>query len=426
MPFSPLRAFMQSRQIDAWLIHDFRGSNPILARALPHPENKRRFTTRRVALLVPAVGSPTLLVNPLDAGQFAPPHLDAKFDIERRKYISWKAFHAELASLLAGKSRVAMEYAPGCTLPVVSMVDAGTVELIRSLGAEVVSSADLIQVSMAKWSERAVAEHAVDSKRVNAIKDEAFELIRMALSRGTLIHEHDVQAFVQKRFTENGLEFPDGPIVAVNAHAGDPHYEPSSAKPTPIRRGDWVLIDMWARKARSVSADGTFDRDEELVYSDITWTGFCGKASECPARCREVFDAVRDARDAAVTLAKESWRAGTTIHGYQLDDAARNVLVSRGLENAVRHRTGHSLSPGPMVHGLGMNLDNLETRDTRAMLPGIGFTVEPGAYVPEETVRGPLGEIKGFGVRNEINIYVDPERGPVVTSESQNEPVWLG
>ena len=140
----------------------------------------------------------------------------------------------------------------------------------------------------------------------------------------------------------------------------------------------------------------------------------------------EVFNAVRDARDAAVTLAKESWRGRTTIHGYQLDDAARNVLVGRGLEGAVRHRTGHSLSPGPMVHGLGMNLDNLETRDTRAMLPGIGFTVEPGAYLPEEVVSGSLGEIRGFGVRNEINLYVDPEQGPMVTSGSQVEPVWLG
>jgi Xaa-Pro aminopeptidase len=419
---------MRSRQIDAWLIHDFRGSNPILARALPHPENKRRFTTRRVALLVPAEGRPTLLVNPLDAGQFAPPHLDTTFNLDKRQYISWKAFHAELASLLAGKARVAMEYAPGCSLPVVSMVDAGTVELIRAMGAEVVSSADLIQVSMAVWSERAVGEHAEDSRKVNAIKDEAFELIRRALASGTPINERDVQAFIQKRFTDSGLEFPDGPIVAVNAHAGDPHFEPSATNPppAPIRRGDWVLMDMWARKARKVNADGTFERDEELVYSDITWTGFCGKPGECPARCLEVFNAVRDARDAAVNLASDSWRAGVTVHGYQLDDAARNVLVSRGLDEAVRHRTGHSLSPGPMVHGLGMNLDNLETRDTRAMLPGIGFTVEPGAYLPDEVVRGPLGEIKGFGVRNEINLYVDPERGPIVTSQSQVEPVWLG
>ncbi len=425
MSFAPIQEFMRSRRIDAWLIHDFRGSNPILARALPHPEGKRRFTTRRTVLLVPAAGSPTLLTNPLDASQFAPPHLDAGIALERRSYISWRAFHDGLAEMLAGRARVAMEYAPGCTLPVVSTVDAGTVELVRSLGAEVVSSADLIQFSMARWSARAVKQHAADSKLVDSIKDGAFDLIRRSLASGATIHEHEVQAFIQKRFTESGLEFPDGPIVAVNAHAGDPHYEPSAAKPTPIHRGDWVLIDQWARKGRAVNADGGFDRDEELVYSDITWTGFCGRAEECPARCREVFDAVRDARDAAVALAKESWRAGKPVHGHQLDDAARAVLVARGLENAIKHRTGHSLSPGPMVHGLGMNLDNLETRDTRAMLPGIGFTVEPGAYLPGETVRGRLGTITGFGVRNEINVFVDPERGPVVTSGAQVEPIWL-
>lgn len=428
MPFSQLQSFMRSRQIDAWLIHDFRGSNPILSRALPHPENKRRFTTRRVALLVPSAGTPVLLVNPLDVSQFVPPHLDGRIALERRQYISWRSFHDGLTAMIAGcgRGRVAMEYAPGCSLPVVSTVDAGTVELVRSLGAEVVSSADLIQVSMARWSERAVAQHAIDSRSVDAIKNEAFDLIRRTLVSGAPIHEHDVQSFIQKKFRESGLEFPDGPIVAVNAHAGDPHYEPSAARPTPIKRGDWVLIDQWARKARAVNADGTFERDEELIYSDITWTGFCGRTEECPARCREVFDAVRDARDAAATLARESFRAGAEVQGHRLDDAARAVLVARGLEGAVRHRTGHSLSPGPMVHGLGMNLDNLETRDTRAMLPGIGFTIEPGAYLPDEAVRGPLGTIHGFGVRNEINVYVDPVRGPVVTSGSQTEPVWLG
>ncbi len=423
---------MRSRQIEGWLIHDFRGSNAILARMLPHPENKRRHTTRRVALFIPAQGPATLIVNPLDAGQFLPPHIAADLPLERRGYIAWRELHAHLAGLLAGMSRVAMEYAPDCTLPVVSTVDAGTVELVRSLGRggaaslEVVSSADLIQASIARWSARAVEQHARDSARVDAIKNAAFERIRTALASGGTVTEHDIQSLIQDRFADSGLEFPDGPIVAVNAHAGDPHFEPSPTDPAPIRRGDWVLIDLWARKARSVGSDRTFERDEELVYSDITWTGFCGRAEECPQRCLDVFNAVRDARDAAVKLAQDCWQIQRPVQGWQLDDAARNVLVARGLENAVKHRTGHSLSPGPMVHGLGMNLDNLETRDTRQMLPGIGFTVEPGAYLPDEVVAGPLGEIRGFGVRNEINIYVDPQRGPILTSQAQNEPIWLG
>lgn len=432
MHFSAVQAFMRSRQIDAWLIHDFRGSNAILARILPHPANKPRHTTRRVALFIPADGEPTLVVNPLDAGQFLPPHIDPGLRLQRRTYISWRELHAQLAALLAGRSRIAMEYAPDCTLPVVSTVDAGTVELVRSLGRggsstlEVVSSADLIQSSIARWSGRAVEQHHRDSALVEGIKNAAFEQVRSALADGRTLTERDLQAFIQARFADNGLEFPDGPIVAVNAHAGDPHFEPSPTDPAPIRRGDWVLIDLWARRARSINADRTFQRDEELVYSDITWTGFCGRAEECPQRCLDVFNAVRDARDAAVKLAQESWRIQRPVQGWQLDDAARNVLAARGLEHAVKHRTGHSLSPGPMVHGLGMNLDNLETRDTRQMLPGIGFTVEPGAYLPDEVVAGPLGEIRGFGVRNEINVYVDPQRGPILTSQSQNEPIWLG
>jgi Xaa-Pro aminopeptidase len=298
-----------------------------------------------------------------------------------------------------------MEYAPGCSLPVISTVDAGTVELVRSLGAEVVSSADLVQVSIARWSGAAAAKHREASRVVGRIKDEAFGFIGAAIKAGRGVDERAAQSFIQDRFAAEGLEFPDGPIVAVNAHAGDPHFDVAPQGSAPIRKGDWVLIDMWARVA-----------GEENIFSDITWCGFCGTAAECPARFWEVFKAVRDARDAALALAQDSWKRRTPVQGWQLDDAARDVLVSRGLEAAVLHRTGHSLSPGAAVHGLGMNLDNLETRDTRLMLPGIGFTIEPGAYLPGE----------GFGVRNEINVYVDPEEGPVVTSGRQDEVVWVG
>lgn len=426
MSFASLQTFMVERRIDAWLVHDFRGSNAVLSRLLPHPEGRPRHLTRRLDLVIPARGRAVLLANPLDAGQFAGPNIGLNLDLEIRKYISWGELHARLAEALAGCVRVAMEYAPGCTLPVVSTVDAGTVELVRAMGVEVVSSADLIQVSIARWSERAVAQHERDSTAVDTVKNEAFEQIRQAIKAGRTLTERDVQLFIQRRFTELGLEFPDGPIVAVNAHAGDPHFEPSATNPSPIRRGDWVLIDLWARKAASTRPDGGFDKDQELIYSDITWTGFCGARAECPPRCIEVFNAVREARDAAVECAHRGWKGGQAVQGWQLDDAARNVLIARGLGSAIRHRTGHSLSPGPMVHGLGMNLDNLETRDTRQMLPGIGFTVEPGAYLPEEIVQGPLGERRGFGVRNEINVYVDPSRGPLITSRSQDEPMWLG
>lgn len=416
MPFSAVQSFMREHRIDGWLVHDFRGSNPTLARLVPHPEGKRRFTTRRNALYIPAREGedPTLIVNPLDAGQFEPPHVGPGVRLSKVVYIAWRDYHAAIAGLIRGSGsggRVAMEYAPGCTLPVVSCVDAGTIELVRSLGAEVVSSADLMQVSIARWSDEAQANHRIASEKVGTIKDAAYALIRDALAAGKPIHERDVQRFIQNAFEREGLEFPDGPIVAVNAHAGDPHFDVPETGSSPITRGDWILIDLWARVP-----------GEANIFSDITWCGFAGKPGECPAHVLEVFNAVRDARDAALALARQSWSTRTVVQGWQLDDAARDVLVSRALEGAVRHRTGHSLSPGPMVHGVGMNLDNLETRDTRRMLPGIGFTIEPGAYLPNETI----GTVRGFGVRNEINVFVHPERGPGVTSGEQVEPVWVG
>lgn len=411
MPFAAVQSFMRERQIDGWLIHDFRGSNAILSRLVAHPEGKRRFTTRRVALFIPAQGVPTLVVNPLDAGQFVPPHVDAGLGCNRELYISWREYQDALGRLIraAGSTgRIAMEYAPGCSLPAVSNVDAGTIELVRSLGAEVVSSADLIQVSIARWSATAVENHALASVQVGRIKDDAFAYIGESVRAGRAIDERAAQKFIQDRFASAGLEFPDGPIVAVNAHAGDPHFDVAPSGSSPIRKDDWVLIDLWARVPGEVN-----------IFSDITWCGFCGQKSGCPAKVLDVFYAVRDARDAALLFAQESWKAGRPVQGWQLDDAAREVLIARGLASGIRHRTGHSLSPGPMVHGLGMNLDNLETRDTRLMLPGIGFTIEPGVYLAGESPRG-------FGVRNEINVYVDSAKGPVVTSGKQDEPVWMG
>jgi Xaa-Pro aminopeptidase len=295
-----------------------------------------------------------------------------------------------------------MEYSPLGALPVAGIVDAGTVELVRSLGAEVVSSADLIQGTIAAWSPGARADHARASAGTERAKSAAFETIRGALARGATVTEMDVQRAMLDSFKDDGLEASEPPIVAVNAHAGDPHYEPKAETASAIRRGDWVLIDLWAR----VPGD-------ENIFSDITWTGFAGGAQELPAEHRQVFDFVKRARDASIALAHKSWKEGREVQGWQLDDAAREVLRGSPFGQYIRHRTGHSLSPGPMVHGIGMNLDNLETHDTRRMLPGIGFTVEPGLYLPE------------FGVRNEINMWVDPQRGPVVTSCVQDEVVFL-
>lgn len=381
-----VQAFMRDQRIDAWLVYDFRGSNSILAQLIPGD----RHTTRRVFLLIPARGEPTLLVHDLDAQQYA------DVPMRRESFLGWRDLYEWLQRRLAGAGRVAMEYAPGCTLPVVSIADAGTVELVRSVGVEVVSSANLIQVSVATWSADAVQKHATAARQVNDVKDAAFAHIGERIRASGEVAEIDVQRFMQERFRAAGLEWPDGPIVAVNEHSGDPHYEPTPALSRPIRRGDWVLIDLWAR----VPGD-------ENIFSDVTWMGFVGDSP--PSENVRVFETVRAARDAAVKRAEDAWRAKETVQGWQLDDAARGVIESAGYGKFIKHRTGHSLSPGPKVHGLGMNLDNTETHDTREMLPGIGFTVEPGIYTP------------AFGVRLELNMYVDPQRGPVVTCPFQRD-----
>ena len=388
--FKAVQQFMGEQKIDGWLVYDFRGNNAILARLLPG----KRWTTRRAVLFIPTMGQPVLLAHGIDEHQFD------GVSVTREKYLSWNDLHEWLRSKLAGLQRVAMEYAPGATLPVVSIVDAGTVELVRAFGVEVVSSANLIQVCVACFSPEALEAHKIASARVGRIKDDAFTLIRNRLAAGQGVTEYDVQQHIVAAFAAAGLEATEPPIVGVNAHSGDPHYEPSATSPTPIRRGDWVLIDLWARTP-----------GEQNIYSDITWVGFAGK--DVPAKHKEVFQVVRAARDRSLERAVQAWEKGERIQGWQLDDAARGVIIDAGYEKYIRHRTGHSLSPGPMVHGIGMNLDNLETHDTREMLPGLGFTIEPGIYLPE------------FGVRLEINVYVAPKTGPIVTSVLQDEIVLI-
>jgi Xaa-Pro aminopeptidase len=396
-----IQAHLRREKLDGWLIYDFRGSSLSLARLLPAPGGasaKKRFTTRRMFVHIPASGPATMLVHDLDANAWA--DVIAVADgtrLRRARYLGWRDLHAWLAANVTG--RVAMDYAPGCSLPVVSNTDAGTLELVRALGAEIVSSADVQQAALARWG-HALANHRKASKQVDAIKDGLFAMLGTKLAANEPINEYQAQQWVMEAFKKDCLETPDGPIVAVNAHAGDPHFDVSPTNPSPIRAGDWVLLDLWAR----VPGD-------ENIFSDVTWTAFAGR--EVPARHRQVFSAVVAGRDAALALAQKRWTTSEAVRGFELDDAARDVIIKAGLGEFIKHRTGHSLSPGPLVHGVGMNLDNLETHDTRTMLPDTGFTIEPGAYLPE------------FGVRSEINIYVDPKDGPVVTSGTQREPILL-
>lgn len=390
MELASLQAYMNDQRIDGWLLYDFRGSNPVFARMMP----PLGHTTRRAFLWIPARGAARLLCSRIDRPAFAAAPMD------QDHYTSWREMQTWLAGRVSSGARIAMEYSPGNALPAVAYVDAGTIELIRGLGGEVVSSANLVQVGAARWSASAAQAHAAASKAVAEIKDAAFGLIAERLAAGARVTEYDVQRLILQRFDEAGLQYPDPPIVAANAHSGDPHFEVSAANPAEIRKGDWVLIDLWARVPGN-----------ENIYSDITWVGFAGR--NVPAAHARVFSVVKQARDAALELARSAGGGDRRICGWELDEAAMRVIRDAGFSEGIRHRTGHSLSPGALVHGIGMNLDNLETHDTRELLPGVGFTIEPGVYLPE------------FGVRLEINVHYDPTTGPTVTSCVQNEVLLL-
>lgn len=384
------QTYMREQAIDGWLLYDFRESNPVFWYLL----GRQQQTSRRNYLFVPARGQARLLAHGLDKLLFD--GVSVPIDL----YTSWQEMQAWLRQALDACNRVAMEYSPGGAIPMHSWVDAGTVELVRGLGVEVVSSANLFQVAAAAWSPEAVASHRRACREVAASKDAAFAFITQRLRAGEAVDEYEAQQFLRDQFAQRGLITDHGPIVAVNAHSGDPHYEPSADEHAPIRPGDWVLIDLWAK----------FPGDQD-VFSDITWVGYAGEAA--PARHQRVFDVVAGARDAVVEGLQQAWRDGATIQGWQADMMARRHIEDAGYGDYFFHRTGHSMGPGASVHALGVNLDNLETHDTREILPGVGFSVEPGIYLPE------------FGVRSEIDVYVDPNDGPVVTTPVQREVILI-
>ncbi|MEZ4700449.1 MAG: M24 family metallopeptidase [Rhodothermales bacterium] len=381
---------MQAHAIDGWLLFDFRGSNPVFAHVLGGPQ----ATSRRTLIWIPVQGEARILVSSLDKQLFR----DAGYPL--LIYNGWSDMQALLRDLLKGARTVAMEYSPGGEIPMSSFVDGGTLELVRSMGPAIVSSADLFQAAATAWSKKSVDSHMRACRLVNMVKDEAFAYIGDQLRSGKPLTEYDVQQFIRRGFDAHGLYIDHGPIVAVNAHSGDPHYEPSATEHAPIRKGDWVLIDLWAKES-----------EPHAVYCDITWTGYAG--ATVPAKHLEVYTIVNAARDAVVERLQADWKAGNALQGWQLDDVARKVITDAGYGAYFTHRTGHSMGVSPTPHALGMNLDNLETHDTRAVLPGIGFSVEPGIYMPE------------FGVRSEIDVYIDPEHGPTVTTAMQWEPVRI-
>jgi Xaa-Pro aminopeptidase len=394
MDIPALQRALVEQGLDGWLLYDFHGQNPTALTALGLGG---RMLTRRWYYLVPARGTPRLLVHAIELRSF-PAHVEGT----REGYASWQSLHAALRQLMGAlppAPRLAMEYFPEAAIPYLSRVDAGTLEVIRSLGAQVVSSAELVQHFLCRWSPDQVASHQRALAGIDAAKDAAFERIGELLRRGAEPKETEIQRFLTDRFAEAGLTCDHAPIVAVNGHAGDPHYEPSEQTPTPIRKGDLVLIDLWAR--------GTGPED---VYADITWMGFCG---DKPApKMDQIFRVASGARDVGLETVALAHREGRTLEGWQVDRAVRDHIAAKGFGDKFIHRTGHSI--GVNVHGDGANLDDLETHDTRRLVPGLAFSIEPGIYLPEE----------GMGVRTEIDVFLSAE-GPKVFSKVQQELVHI-
>lgn len=387
--FAEIQDKLRGAGLDGWLFFDHHRRDELAYRVLRFEPNGT--VTRRWYYYIPAQGDPRGLVHRIESGVLA------ALPGQQTPYSSWGSQYDGLKNLLGGAKRVAMQYSPKCAIPYVAMVDAGTVELIQSLGVEVVSSADLIQYFEARWSKEQFEGHLEAGRRVDSVRAEAFRYIGEQLRAGATITEWDVQQFIRRRFDESGLWTDHGPIVGVRAHSSDCHYEPEKDTAWPITNGDNVLIDLWAK----LNQPGA-------VFYDVTWDGYCGDSP--PSALQNVFDIVRGARDRAVKRVQEALSAGKTLHGFEVDDAARGWIAENGYADYFVHRTGHSI--GCDVHGTGANMDNLETHDVRQVIPGTCFSVEPGIYLPE------------FGVRTEVNVFVE-EGSARVTGEIQEKLILV-
>lgn len=347
--------------------------------------------SRRWYYLIPVEGEPIKLVHRIESKA-----LDSLPGV-KTSYSSWPDQQAKLASMLQEIRRVAMQYSPQCAIPLVSIVDAGTVELVRATGVEVVTSADLLQEFEAAWTDSQLQAHLQAGELVDRVRRESFELIGERLRSGVGPTEYEVQQFIRGRFAQLDLMTDHGPIVAINSHASDPHYEPTRENSAQIQHGDLVLIDMWAK----LQTPGA-------VYYDITWTGFCGES--IPPPIQNVFEIVVKARKAASDFVVHQIAGGGSPRGFEVDDVARSYIKNRGFGDYFFHRTGHSI--GTEVHGTGANMDNWECHDDRLLIPHTCFSVEPGVYLPE------------FGVRSEVNVYIG-DGGARVTGQEQDEMVRI-
>ena len=393
MDLAAIQGELREAGLGGWLFCDFHHRDPMAYRILGLDETK--MTTRRWFYLIPAEGEPTKLSHRVEGRK-----LDG-LPGRQEHYLAWTELHEQLKRMLAGMGKVAMQYSPMNNIPYISVVDAGTVELVRSFGAEVVTSADLIQKFEAVTGDDGYASHREAGDAVQRAKDEAFVLMDKAIRDSGPITEYDILKFILARFEEQGLTNDgDSPIVGFNDHPADPHFEPAEEGTYSLHHGDTILIDLWARRANPPG-----------IYYDITWCGFVGKNP--PALYQEIFGTVCKARDAALELVRQRFQSGQPCRGYEVDEAARQVVIDAGHGDSFLHRTGHNI--GRQVHGNGANIDGLETRDDRVLLPGTCFSIEPGIYLPGR-----------MAVRTEIDVFLTTGGGVEVSGAIQQELVLIG
>ena len=374
--------------LDGWLLYDFHGTNPI-ARTVVGLNGGGKMTTRRWFYLIPATGEPRALVHAIE------PHTLEHLPGGTARYAGREALASGLDGLLAGVKTVAMEYSPDNAIPYIARVDAGTVEAVRKRGVEVVSSGDLVQRFEARWTAAQYDTHLEASAALYRVKDRTFEAIGAAVGRATAVTEYEVQQWMAGWFREEGLVADSWPVVAAMEHAGNPHYQPVEGSSRTIGRDELVLLDLWGKV-----------QQPHAVYADITWVCYTG--ARVPEEFATAFAAIAAGREAALALCEQSARKGADLRGWQVDQASRSAIIDAGFGAQILHRTGHSL--GEQVHGNGVHMDDYETHDDRRLLPGTGFTIEPGVYFPH------------FGVRTEINVFYDtgearasgPRQGAIV------------
>jgi Xaa-Pro dipeptidase len=382
---------LQEKNIDGWLFYDFHNRDHLAYRILKLDFSKH--CTRRWFYYIPAQGEPTKLVSAVERTK-----LDS-LPGQKKVYLSWEQQLATLNDTLGSPQKIAMQYSPNNNVPYISIVDAGTIEMIRGLGHEIISSADLVQIFESLIDEDGYNNHIETGKIIDKIRFDSFKFVEDNIRADKKITEFDVAQYIMNRFTENNLEWDGVPITGVNDHPADPHFEPTPQNAYVIKKGDTLLIDLWAKK-----------KIPNGIYYDITWCGFVG--NNPPEKYIKIFDIVVGARDAAIKFVQDKFKNKEICFGWQVDDVTRDFIKKAGYGQYFVHRTGHSI--GEECHGNGVNIDNLETKDTRQIMPGLCFSIEPGIYLDGE-----------MAVRTEVDVFINHAGEAVVTGEKQDKLILM-